>query len=351
MSVIRQDPTTKEWVIMAIERSKRPYEFKQAGASAPVAVHEAACPFCPGNEALTPPEVYRFGRSASAGWSVRVMPNKFAALTAKGNSIRREVGPLFREMSGVGAHEVIVETPVHNRPIALMDDEEVEQILAAYQARYLALRDDPNIRYIIIFKNYGEGAGTSLEHPHSQLVATPVAPMQIRRKYDVAIGHYDDTGHCLYCDLVDEELRAGSRVIEETARFVVMHPFASRLPFETWILPKRHQPSFGQVPREDLAELARVLKHSLRTLYTALGNPEFNYIIHSAPVEGESASYYLWHIQILPRLAMIAGFELGSGIAINTVLPEESAEFIRRFNSDMLGKADIRRLKGASTHS
>ena len=153
--------------------------------------------------------------------------------------------------------------------------------------------------------------------------------MLLRRKYDVATAHYDDTGRCLYCDVAEEERRAKSRVVLETDRFLVFHPFASRVPFETWITPKRHQASFGQVSAEDLAALAPVLRTTLRALHDLLGDPDFNYIIHSAPVEDESKDYYLWHIQILPRLNTIAGFELGSGIYITTMLPEESAASIR----------------------
>ncbi len=262
-------------------------------------------------------------------WAVRVFPNKFAVLKGQGAPRRREQDTLFREMDGVGFHEVIVETPLHNRFIRLMDDNEVHQVLSAYQARYLTLRQDPRIKYIIIFKNYGEAAGTSLEHPHSQLVATPVAPMLLRRKYEVAIGHFDDTGRCLYCDLVEAELKSKSRVILETTRLVVFHPFASRVPFETWVAPKGHQPSFGQITSEDMGELAQVLRRVLHGLYQALGDPDYNYIIHSAPAEDEKKQYYLWHLQILPRLAKIAGFELGSGIFVTTMVPEESAAFMR----------------------
>lgn len=331
MSVLRQDPTTKEWVIIATGRGKRPHELTRASEPAPAAPRKPSCPFCPGNEAQTPPELLRIADRHGIGWAVRVLPNKFAALAGEGEPRRREAGPLFREMAGVGHHEVIVETPVHDRVLSLMTDAEVERVLRAYQSRYRALHEDPRVKCIIIFKNHGERAGTSLEHPHSQLVATPVAPMQMRRKYEVAIGHYDDTGRCLYCDLIEAEVRAKVRIVLETDRFVALQPFASRAPFETWIAPKRHQPSFAQVSAEDLAALAQVLKRMLRALYDALGNPDFNYILHSAPTEDESKSYYLWHIQIVPRLTTIAGFELGSGIYITTTAPEDSAAFLRDF--------------------
>lgn len=330
MSIIRQDPTTKEWVVIAGERARRPHDFvKTAGPRRVTEPHVRSCPFCAGNESMTPGELLRIQGAEKDGWGVRVVPNKYAVLGSDGEPVRKEEGPLFREMIGVGAHEVIIETPVHNRIIPAMSDSEVERILAAYQGRYSALREDPRIRYLIIFKNYGEGAGTSLEHPHSQLVATPVAPMHIRRKYEVAIAHYDDTGRCLYSDLVEEELRAKVRVVEETDGFVVYHPYASQLPFETWIAPKRHQPSFGQVSGSERAELARVLKSALVGLHNVLGDPDFNYIVHTAPIEDETKPFFLWHIQILPRVSTIAGFELGSGISITTVAPEDSASFIR----------------------
>lgn len=331
MSIIRQDPTTKEWVIIAAERMRRPHEYKQAirpqSAQTPVEV----CPFCPGHEASTPEEVFRIADAGGTGWAVRVTANKFPALGATGQLGRREAGPLFREMDGVGYHEVIIETPVHDRSLPLMTDHEVADILKAYQARYRSLREDARIKYIIMFKNHGEAAGTSLAHPHSQLVATPVPPMLLRRKYEVATAHYDDTGRCLYCDVAEEERRAKSRVVLETDRFLVFHPFASRVPFETWITPKRHQASFGQVSPEDLAALAPVLRKTLKALHDRLGDPDFNYIIHSAPIEDENKDYYLWHIQILPRLTTIAGFELGSGIYITTMLPEESAAAMREY--------------------
>jgi UDPglucose--hexose-1-phosphate uridylyltransferase len=232
-------------------------------------------------------------------------------------------------MDGVGTHEVIIETPAHDRTLAMMTDHEVADVLTAYQVRYRSLREDPRLKYIIIFKNHGEGAGTSLAHPHSQLVATPVPPMTLRRKYEVAIAHYDNTGRCLYRDIAEAEQKGKSRVVLETDRFLVFHPFASRVPFETWIMPKRHQPSFGQVGEEELRALALVLRRTLRALYERLGDPDFNYIVHSAPIEDENKDYYLWHIQILPRLSTIAGFELGSGIYVSTMLPEQSAAMIR----------------------
>ena len=331
MSIIRQDPTTKEWVIIAAERTRRPHEYSRLTHARPQPAETGSCPFCPGHEAATPEEVFRIPTLEGTGWAVRVTSNKYPALGEVGGPERREAGPLFREMDGVGVHEVIIETPVHERTLPLMTDHEVADVLTAYQARYRTLREDRRLKYLIIFKNHGEAAGTSLAHPHSQLVATPVPPMLLRRKYEIAVAHYDDTGRCLYCDVAEEERRAKSRVVSETDLFLVFHPFASRVPFETWITPKRHQPSFAQVSAEDLHELALVLRRTLKGLYARLGDPDFNLIIHSAPIEDENKDYYLWHIQILPRLTTIAGFELGSGIYVTTMLPEESAATMREY--------------------
>ena len=330
MSVIRHDPTTKERVIIATERSKRPHDFKKGARARLLAPREAACPFCSGNEAMTPQEVLRIPNREGKGWAVRVVPNKFAALTPKGDPRRREDGPLFREMDGVGHHEVIIETPVHNRFIPLMEDTEVELVIHAYRERYLTLKQDKRVKLIVIFKNHGEAAGTSLEHPHSQLVATPVVPASIRHRYDVAIQYYDATGRYLYCDIVEAERKADERVVLETEDFLVFHPFASQSPFETWIAPKQHRPSFGQITLEECRALAVVLKTTLATLAKALNDPDHNFVIHTAPIGDEDKEYYLWHIQIVPRVTTAAGFEIGTGMRINIAKPEETARFLRQ---------------------
>jgi len=323
VSEIRQDPATEEWVIMARERAKRPHDFMRQQAKPEQPAFSRSCPFCPGNEAMTQPETLSYRDEKTGSWRVRVFTNRFPALTPEGSTKRREEEGFFLGMDGVGVHEVIVETPEHNRPLALMEDDGIEEVLRAYQERYNALSRLPFVRLLIIFKNQGPSAGTSLEHPHSQLIATPVIPKHIRMKYEVAVRHYDNTGRCLYSDLLDHELRAGKRVVMETERFGVFHPFASHQPFETWVVPKTHQASFSNASAEDLKDLARVLR------YRGLNNPDFNYVIDTAPVGGENKNYYLWHVRIIPRLTEIAGFEIGSGININTALPEETAQFMR----------------------
>jgi len=332
MPKLRQDPTTKEWIIFATERAKRPDDFIRERSNLKKRTRDLACPFCPGNEASTPPAVLTLPGENSLEWSVRVVPNKFAALVPGQDRVHKRVGNIYRELEGVGVHEVIIEAPEHDQTLALMPDERVLCVLKAYKQRYQSLSQEPWARLVLIFKNHGESAGTSLEHPHSQLIAMPVVPKDMRQRYEIATAYYDDAGRCIYCDLVKEEIELKERIVLETDCFVVFHPFASRFPFETWITPKRHEPSFGNVPDEDLKELAQVLKSALSGLFTALEDPDYNYVIHSAPVEDEQKGYYLWHIQIIPRLTKIAGFELGSGMSINTALPEETAKFIREVN-------------------
>jgi len=314
---------------MARERAKRPHDFVRQQAKPEPPAFSPSCPFCPGNEAMTPPEIVTYQDQKTKGWRVRAFTNRFPALTPEGSTMIREEEGFFLGMDGIGIHEVIVETPLHNKPLALMEDRGVEDVLRAYRERYDAISRMPFVKSIIIFKNHGLSAGTSLEHPHSQLVATPLVPRHIRMQYGVAIRYYDDTGRCLYSDLAGHELGIGKRVVMETERFVVFHPFASHQPFETWIVPKMHQACFGNASAEDLEDLAHVLRITLLKLYRGLNNPDFNYVIDTAPAGDEHKDCYLWHLRVIPRLTEVAGFEIGSGIYINTALPEETAHFMR----------------------
>ena len=332
MSELRQDPTTKEWVIIAPERAKRPKQGPKAKAAAEFPARDESCPFCPGNEAQTPAEVFRIPLSSEkSAWEVRVVPNLFAALTPDGDVTRQEDGRFFRKMGGFGIHEIIIESPLHNTTLALMKYEQVEKVLIAYQERYNTLKKNPNIRFIHIFKNHGWAAGTSMAHPHSQLVATPIMAPYYHKKFDVAHEYYADMGRCLYCDLIRWDLDQGrDRVVAETKEFLVVHPYASHVPYETWILPRKHRASFGLFPATHLAELAMVLKDTLFTLYTGLDNPSYNLMVDSTTTEDEEDPYYHWHIRVVPRLTTIAGFEMGSGIYISTALPEATARHMQQ---------------------
>ncbi len=336
MSELRQDKTTREWVIIAKERRKRPNDFISHDPRPCLpSTYISSCPFCPGQEDQTPEQVLTYWAEAASGqekkWKVRAFANKFAALSPGGETVRTYENSFFMRMDGVGVHEVIVETPVHNRIMATMEVKELTDIWRAYWERYNALKELDDTKLIIIFRNQGASAGTSLEHPHSQLVAAPVCPAQVRRQFEVAQGYFDGTGRCLYTDIMHFELKTEKRIVIQTDKFVVFHPFASRSPFETWIMPKEHHASFGDISRDDLASLAAIMSEVLKKLHQGLNNPDFNYMVATAPVGDENKDYFLWHIRLIPRLTQIAGFELGSGIYINPAAPEETAEFMRNF--------------------
>jgi len=330
VSELRQDPTTKSWVILAPERAKRPQPKHRVRPADELPGWDSSCPFCPGNEELTPPEVFRLPvLNQGAPWEVRVVPNRFAALTPGENGDIVEETHLFRKMDGIGAHEVIIETPLHNMPMALMSYEQVEKVLIAYQERYNALKKEKYLKFITIFKNHGWASGTSLVHPHSQIVATPIVAPSYHRQFDIAHEYYIDRGRCLYCDLLAGELDKDQRIVARTEQFTVFHPFASHAAYETWIMPREHCASFGLFPDTYMNQLAKALKNVLLCLYESLDNPAFNLMVDSTLTEDEEDPYYHWHIRIVPRLTTIAGFEMGSGIYINTSLPEDTAGHIR----------------------
>jgi UDPglucose--hexose-1-phosphate uridylyltransferase len=329
MSQLRFDVTTADWVVFAPSRALRPHRQMQPEGM-PLATTGAGCPFCPGNETFTPPEIYsvRGGGGDGRGWRVRVVANKFPALRIEESPHRRQDGPSFQFMGGCGAHEVIIESPDHAVFLAQQPVEQTELVLRTLQLRHQDLMGDRRFQTIVLFKNHGAAAGTSLAHPHWQLIATPVVPRLLRQKHTVATEHFDHSGDCLYCVLLEQEMAAGKRILAANDHFVALLPYASHLPFETWIMPRCHQASFALVARERLRPLAELLKNVLLKLYTALDNPDFNLTIDSVARGDEDKEYFLWHIRILPRLTTPAGFELGSGMSINTVMPEDAAAFL-----------------------
>jgi len=331
MPQLRQNPATKEWVVIATERSKRPEEFQtpmeKDGKEA-----LASCPFCKGNESLTPDELFAFRtygtKPGTPGWWIRVIPNKFPALIPVGNVKRMQADEFFRYMDGVGSHEVVIESPDHDKSMALMDQKQVEEIFLAYKERYSALKRDSRYEMILIFKNHGREAGTSIKHPHSQIVAAPITPNHIRHYIEEAMRYFDDNGECVYCKILEKEL-SKERLIMETDNFVSFVPYAARSPFEMWVMPKKHYSSYERISAMDTKELGYVMRHTLAKLYKGLNDPAYNFMILSAPCHEEDLEYFHWHIQIVPRVASVAGFEMGSGIYINTVIPEEAAKFLR----------------------
>jgi UDPglucose--hexose-1-phosphate uridylyltransferase len=330
MPELRQNIATKEWVIIATERAKRPEDFVQP--SRPLtedrSVWEASCPFCPGNEELDL-EVMRIPDHGP--WRLRVVRNKYPALQLEGER-KRTFDGVHRQISGVGYHEVMVESPCHNTCPALESSTEVSLTLEAFKIRGREIAQDPRIEQIIYFKNHGERAGTSLAHPHTQLIGLPIVPYNIRTRIEEARRYFDDTGRCVFCHMLGDELKDGRRLLAKSKHFVAFIPYAALSPFHIWIMPRRHDSSFSNATAPELIDLGELLRRVLRKLYVGLRDPDYNYIVRSAPLGDIGSDYLHWYITIIPRVTHTAGFELGSGMFINTALPEASAAFLRAVN-------------------
>ena len=329
MPELRQNFFTKEWVIIATERARRPEEMATHRAAQAIPEFVENCPFCPGNESKTPPEVMRV--PAGDSWAVRVIPNKFAALSSEVQPTR-SLQHLRRRIDGFGFHEVIIDSPDHSRYMGLLSDDHAATILKVYRERYNALSVDRRVNHITIFKNHGADAGASLQHPHSQLIATPVIPSQVRHRLHEALRHYDDVGECMFCHMVEREVEDQTRIVLKGEHFVAIEEFAAPTPFATHIFPLRHMASFGEITDLEIADLARVLRTLLAKIYVGLENPDLNFTIRSGPTEYSGVRHFHWYVSVIPRLTRVAGFELGSGMFINTVLPEAAAEFLRKIS-------------------
>ncbi len=324
MNELRRDPITGRWIIIFLDKIPNAKDFK---VEPNVKNGQASCPFCGGKESLTPPEITahrKGGGPNSPGWTVRVVPNKFPALKIEGELNKEGVG-IFDMMNGIGAHEVIVETPDHYKDMADMALTEVEDVVWAFVSRSLDLRRDGRFKYILIFKNYGKTAGASLEHPHSQLIALPIVPKRVREEIAGASKYYDYKERCVFCDIISDEKAEKERIIYEDEKFVAFCPYVSRFPYEVWILPKKHSSDFTSMQRDSVPCLARAMRDSLARIKKLLSDPPFNFIIHTSPINGHEREDYHWHIEIMPKLTKVAGFEWGSGFYINPVPPHIAA--------------------------
>jgi UDPglucose--hexose-1-phosphate uridylyltransferase len=348
MPELRKDPIIGRWVIISTERGRRPSSFSSVSRR----TQAAMCPFCPGNENATPPEIMAYRQPQTErnrpGWRVRVISNKYPALKIEGSLDRSGKG-LYDRMNGIGAHEVIIETPEHNRDFVDMSDEEIRDILWAYRERMLDLARDSRFKYILVFKNHGEAAGASLEHAHSQLIATPIIPKRVVEELDGAKAYYGFKERCIFCDIIRQEIMEYERVVRDFDAFISFQPFASRFPFETWIIPKTHQSSFLEMSDSEYLNLAAALKDTLLRLKLALSDPAFNFILHTRPISRESHEYFHWHFEVMPKLTKVAGFEWGSGFYINPTSPEEAATFLRGI--DVSGKRRAAASDASGSHA
>lgn len=340
MPELRKDPIIGRWVIIATERAKRPDQF----GSSVEGPAEGECPFCEGKESHTPKEVYtirKHGQANERGWQVRVVPSIAPFLRIEGELDRRGHG-LYDVMNGIGAHEVIIETPQHINNIADLTPEQISDVLVSYRERILDLEKDPRFKYVLLFKNHGWSAGGGrIKHSRTQLIATPATPKRVKEELVGARKYYEYHDRCIFCDIIKQEIETKERVILDLDGFLAIVPFAARFPFEVWILPKKHSSDFVNCDIEHRLDLAKVLKLVLSKLKKGLNDPPYNYIIHTAPFRREKLGYwktvnqdYHWHIEIMPRLTRVAGFEWGTGFYICPLPPESAAKFLREVSED-----------------
>ena len=338
MSEFRWDPLKRTWSITANHRERHPREFFVDRQR----VTMTACPFCPGREDRTPPEVFAVRNpvagSAFPPWRVRVVPNKFPLLRIEGALDRHPEG-LYQAMQGIGAHEVIIETPDHDQSLADLDLKQLTCIFQAYRQRLLDLRLDKRFRYLQIFKNHGVEAGSPVSHPHSQLMAVPITPPLLKVELNACRSYYQEQQRCLSCDLIAQDRADGRRVVYDDEHFIVVTPYASTSPFELRLFPVRHNHDFALETDQALAQFAAALRNTLQRLRSLLRDPPYNFILHTAPPAHPRAGRpddwmslandFHWHLELVPRLKRIAGFEWGSGVFINSMPSEDAARHLR----------------------
>jgi UDPglucose--hexose-1-phosphate uridylyltransferase len=329
MSELRKDPIVERWVIISTERGKRPHDFKQEEQ---IKITGGFCPFDPGNEKYVPPEIYAVRPAGSQpndpNWTLRVVPNKFPALGIEGDLDKHAVG-MYDAMNGIGAHEVIIETPNHAETLDAMPLDRMKDVISAYKARIEDLKKDKRMKYVLVFKNYGAVAGASLEHSHSQLIALPIIPKRPLELFGGAKTYFSYKDRCPFCDIIRQELNDKVRLIEETKHFISITPFASRSPFEVSIIPKKHNAHFEFEDAEVLYDFTYILQNTLKRLKIALDNPPYNFVLINGAFIFDHDDYFHWHLDITPRLTKIAGFEWGSGFYINPTPPEDAAKYLR----------------------
>ncbi len=332
MSELRRDPVVGRWVIINTDESLDPASFEKEDHTPK---QLTTCQFCPGREGQTPFEIEAIragGTSAnSPGWSVRVVPNRFPALKIEGELNKRGIG-LYDMSNGIGAHEVVIETPDHKRNLVDFSNQEVFDVLKKYQSRFVSLGGDKRFKYILIFKNFGESAGASLEHAHSQIIALPMVPKYVREELDGAKYYYDYRGRCVFCDMIHQEYQDKERMITENNDFVSFCPYVSRYPFEHWIFPKNHNSQFGSLSDNEMLNLACILKEMLYRMKVVLSDPAYNFYLHVSPVHYEHQESYHWHIEIIPKLTQVAGFEWGTGFYIVPTDPSVAAKYLKEAN-------------------
>lgn len=331
---IRKDIITGELVIISPERGKRPHDFKPA----PQQKTDTECPFCPGNESMTPPELFAYRDNAAygpneKGWSVRAVPNLYSPLQ-KGTKFEVLEDGFYKKVSAAGTAEVFIETPDHNSTLGTHPLEQVVDIIKGLKERYLDLTKDERLKYIQIFKNFGEKGGASKEHAHWQIMSVPVIPPTIKNEIKGSKKYYDNNNSCPYCDIIKNEINENTRIVKESSNFIALCPYASRFAFETWILPKEHSSRFENINSSEVNDLAEILKEVIHSFEKGFSYPPYNIVLHTMPIGTDGSPYYHWHLEILPRLTIFAGFEWGSGVIINPTPPELAAQSLKEIQAE-----------------
>lgn len=329
MSELRYNVATREWVVMAPERARRPEDFhaQRHSTTADRPAYREDCPFCPGAEVNTPGETVRFCDN-QGNWLVRSFPNRYPAFTCETEAGLS--GDLFhRKRLGSGVHEVVAESRLHNQTLALQETQHVQLVLEAWRQRSQFLFAHTEIEHLVVFKNHGVGAGTSLEHPHSQIIGLPVLPSSVRHRFDDAALFFQKGKGCVFCEMVKAELEDGDRIVASSPGHVAFVPFAAYSPYSIWILPRRHSHCFALIEPEEVADLAVVLREVLARLYIGLKDPDYNLVVRTANPPGPGSHFFHWYIAVVPRISQMAGFEMGTGMFINASLPETDAAYLR----------------------
>lgn len=325
MAELRREPIARRWVVITTDQPKGPSDYLPFKPPYRAQEPEGPCPFCPGNEGMTPKEIFSL-KGEGKGWSVRVIPNKFPFFHIEGEFDRRPEG-MYDVMEAIGAHEIVVEAPEHHQNLATMDPSQIEKILIAYQERLTDLERDQRFQQFLILKNY---PGVLNRHPHSHIMAMPVIPRRIDEEIGGALDYYQRKERCIFCDIIKEEISGKKRVILETVHFLVFSPFASRYPFETWIIPKVHSPDFHHITVEEIGDLSAGIQSLFLCFYKLLADPPYSLAFHTSPVQSRlHRPEYHWHMEARLRIGLREGFEWGTGFFVNPTPPEDAAAFLR----------------------
>ena len=329
MPELRRDPVVGRWVIIDSDHTKGPSDFPKEDNTP---TRQAICPFCPGREAQTPIEVDAVRPLSSpantAGWLVRTVSNKFPVLTSEGVLQKEGIG-IYDQMNGIGAHEVLIEGPDHDKILTDLTEEEMRAVVSQYQSRARQLSGDRRFKYVVIFKNFGASAGATVEHTHSQIIALPMVPKTVLEELRGAQQYHQYRGRCVFCDMIVQEYQDKERIVVENGSFLAFCPYAPRYAFETWIIPKAHSADFSVIDEAAQTHLAQILQDVLKRVKKVLGNPSYNYYLHMAPIGYENPACYHWHIEIIPKLTRSVGFEWGTGLHIVPTFPQDAARYLR----------------------